>query len=653
MRAHPQRGEPDSGNRNATVQRLRRRPLGRNADGARGRVRERDRLGRLALVDRRSDGDALRLRERADLRVRREAEHRADEGVPRARLRRGHLRARVPDRRARREARPRSARSSVAATTPTTTRSTAVLLEEPARVLSPGAAPLGDRRDGPRPLEGRVEARRRDGQPDLVRRRRPAVLRVGADRRRRESGRDHRDAGHRHGHGNGDGADRGRGSGCHRPGRRLARRLGSRPTASISAGSSTVPSMGPAVRAAAADAAGAVEIAAQRYDHEQRTLAGRWNIVSADGGSWPLEEVTGLDDAQILGKGSRGPNPTGMQRRSPASRSRRWRWTSKPARSESNGSRRSTTSVGINPSSIEPGRGRDHPGPGHTLSEERLLDPRTGSVLTPTLDAYKLPTIADVPEIVPRPGRRPRPASDEPRIEGLRGRDRPDVGGDRERDSRRDRGRRPLLPITREEMLRALREGASAARSALELLRPDSVETATSALDNGAVAPRARTELVPLMREGSSRPTGSSRSRALCHAGSAKAGSAGGTTLGELEVDPQIPAALEASMLAASPQLRAMGTIAGNLLQATRCWYWRLQFPCRLHGGDRCFAREDSTASMRSRERLLRSASVGPAAALLALSTTVVTDRRRLPLADLYRVSQPGRPADDHAGGPS
>jgi CO/xanthine dehydrogenase Mo-binding subunit len=39
-------------------------------------------------------------------------------------------------------------------------------------------------------------------------------------------------------------------------------------------------------------------------------------------------------------------------------------------------------------------------GIGHTLSEERLLDPETGTVLTQTLDAYRLPTIADVPEIV-------------------------------------------------------------------------------------------------------------------------------------------------------------------------------------------------------------------------------------------------------------
>jgi xanthine dehydrogenase YagR molybdenum-binding subunit len=39
-------------------------------------------------------------------------------------------------------------------------------------------------------------------------------------------------------------------------------------------------------------------------------------------------------------------------------------------------------------------------GLGHTLSEDRLLDPSTGAVLNQTLDAYKMPTIADVPEIV-------------------------------------------------------------------------------------------------------------------------------------------------------------------------------------------------------------------------------------------------------------
>src|SRR5690349_13126546 len=114
-----------------------------------------------------------------------------------------------------------------------------------------------------------------------------------------------------------------------------------------------------------------------------------------------------------------------------------------------------------------------------------------------------------------------------------------------------------------------------------------------------------------------------------------------GTTLGELEADPEIPDALrEACRLAASPQLRNMGTVAGNLLQATRCWYWRLAFPCRLHGGDRCHAREGE-----HREHAIFAndfcASAHPsdvAAALLALDATLRTDRRELPLGELYRL---------------
>jgi len=174
--------------------------------------------------------------------------------------------------------------------------------------------------------------------------------------------------------------------------------------ASISAGSSTIPSMGPAVRAAAADAARQIlEIAAQRFDLEQRVLSlqdGR--IVSADGGSWPIEEVTGLlDDAQITGKGARGPNPAGMRVLTFGIQ------VAEVAVDVETGEVRvermaAIHDVGrvINPlgaqSQVEGGIIQ---GVGHTLSEERLFDPVSGRVLTQTLDAYKLPTIADVPEI--------------------------------------------------------------------------------------------------------------------------------------------------------------------------------------------------------------------------------------------------------------
>jgi xanthine dehydrogenase YagR molybdenum-binding subunit len=177
------------------------------------------------------------------------------------------------------------------------------------------------------------------------------------------------------------------------------------PYATVSAGSSTVPSMGPAVRAAAADAARQVlEIAAQRFHLEERVLSLRGGkIVSADGGSWPLEEITGLlESGQILGKGSRGPNPTGMRVHTFGVQ------VAEVAVDIETGEIRveriaAIHDVGrvINPlgasSQVEGGIIQ---GLGHTLSEERLLDPRVGAVLTQTLDAYRMPTIADVPEIV-------------------------------------------------------------------------------------------------------------------------------------------------------------------------------------------------------------------------------------------------------------
>src|SRR5947209_15770401 len=125
----------------------------------------------------------------------------------------------------------------------------------------------------------------------------------------------------------------------------------------------------------------------------------------------------------------------------------------------------------------------------------------------------------------------------------------------------------------------------------LELLRPDSAEAAAAALGNGSKALAGGTDLVPLLREGIVRADTLVEIGGIVPRGIDGGRIGAGTTLAELEVDPQIPDALrEACRLAASPQLRAMGTIGGNLLQATRCSDWRLEVPCRLHGGKRCHA---------------------------------------------------------------
>jgi xanthine dehydrogenase YagS FAD-binding subunit len=68
-------------------------------------------------------------------------------------------------------------------------------------------------------------------------------------------------------------------------------------------------------------------------------------------------------------------------------------------------------------------------------------------------------------------------------------------------------------------------------------------------------------------------------------------------TLAEIETDPLVtglaPALAQAAGLAATPQLRHMATLGGNLLQRPRCWYFRnAQVPCWLKGGDDCPARD-------------------------------------------------------------
>ena len=236
------------------------------------------------------------------------------------------------------------------------------------------------------------------------------------------------------------------------------------PFASISAGSSTIPSMGPAVRSAAADVKRQViEIAAQRHDLEERLLRiedGR--ILSARGGSWPLEDITGLlEDGQFLGSGGRGPNPTGMKVLTFGIQ------VAEVAVDVETGEIRVDKIVAIHDvgrvinalgaeSQVEGGIIQ---GLGHTLSEVRIDDPATGSILTRTLDAYKLPTIADVPEIVSELVDIPDPHLTNLGAKGL---GEPPIipTAAAIANAIRDATGADVrsLPITREEMLQALRE---------------------------------------------------------------------------------------------------------------------------------------------------------------------------------------------------
>ncbi|HJX46948.1 MAG TPA: molybdopterin cofactor-binding domain-containing protein, partial [Gaiellaceae bacterium] len=243
------------------------------------------------------------------------------------------------------------------------------------------------------------------------------------------------------------------------------------PYATLSAGSSTTPSVGPAVRAAAADVKRQlIEIAAQRHDLEERVLDIKdGKVVSADGNlSQPLEELVGLlENAQILGKGARGPNPAGMSVLTFGVQ------VVEVAVDVETGEVRvervaAAHDVGriINPlgarSQVEGGIIQ---GIGHTLSEQRLLDLETGRTLTTSLDAYRMPTIADVPEIVCE-------FVDEPDAHltslGSKGVGEPPIIpiAAAIANAIRDATGADVheLPITREEMLRALRDAEEKAK---------------------------------------------------------------------------------------------------------------------------------------------------------------------------------------------
>ena len=104
------------------------------------------------------------------------------------------------------------------------------------------------------------------------------------------------------------------------------------------------------------------------------------------------------------------------------------------------------------------------------------------------------------------------------------------------------------------------------------------------------------------------------------------------TTLREIIASPLIKRDYEllvrAASRVASPQIRNVGTLGGNVSQDTRCWYYRRGLACYRAGGNICYA--DSPQGM-NREHALFDASrcvaVSPsdtATALVALEATMI-----------------------------
>ena len=423
-------------------------------------------------------------------------------------LRRGDVRARVPARRARREARPRPARA--AAPQPRrhdARRRPPVQRQEPDRVLPPRRAALGAPARGARALDRRRSSAasgwpRRSGSAAAARRATRGS--ASAPTARATVVTAMQDVG---------------------TGTKTAMALIAAEELGIPLEHVTVAARRLLARAVRDALGGLVDDAVDgpgRRARPPRTRSGRSSrsrrsATTASSASstsraawssrrrqrWPLGEVLGLlGNAQILGTGARGPNPPGMKVLTFGVQ------VAEVAVDVETGEVTveriaAIHDVGrvINPlgasSQVEGGIIQ---GIGHTLSEERLIDPASGAILTTTLDAYKLPTIADVPEIVTRADRRARRAADEPRLEGdRRAADHPRRRRDRERDPRRDGRRRPLAADhARGDAARARArpradEGAWSCCSRL-------ASTSSTARRGTFIA--GGTEVVPLLRDG-------------------------------------------------------------------------------------------------------------------------------------------------------
>ncbi|MDH4345658.1 MAG: FAD binding domain-containing protein, partial [Thermoleophilia bacterium] len=102
-------------------------------------------------------------------------------------------------------------------------------------------------------------------------------------------------------------------------------------------------------------------------------------------------------------------------------------------------------------------------------------------------------------------------------------------------------------------------------------------------------------------------------------------------------------AVVAAASAAASPLLRTVGTVGGNLCQHTRCWYYRSpELTCWLGGGDTCYAQVGDHRKHNLEPGDCISAHPSDLApALAACDATVVVrsaaGERELPLLELYR----------------
>jgi xanthine dehydrogenase YagS FAD-binding subunit len=175
-----------------------------------------------------------------------------------------------------------------------------------------------------------------------------------------------------------------------------------------------------------------------------------------------------------------------------------------------------------------------------------------------------------------------------------------------------------------------------------EWVQPETIADAVTALGHPGAMPLAGgVDLLDRLKEHLESPSRLVSLRKLPGLDAIKVDASGATiganvTLARLAADPALrkshPIIGDAAGHAATPQLRAMATIGGNLAQRPRCWYFRSEeFVCRKKGGTECFAL-DGDSSMHAIYDNKVCAATHPstvATALLALGARVTIAGKR------------------------
>ncbi|MDQ4099124.1 MAG: molybdopterin-dependent oxidoreductase, partial [Chloroflexota bacterium] len=198
------------------------------------------------------------------------------------------------------------------------------------------------------------------------------------------------------------------------------------PYSPASAGSATQATIGPAVRAAAADAKRQLlEAAAQVLEEEPARLRVRDGTIFVEGepdNNVSVEEVTGrIAPHMIQGQGARGP---GSQDKSVRTFGAQCVEVEVDVETGEVTILRVVASHDcgriINPTMVESQVvGGITQGIGFALTEERVVDARSGVVLNANLEEYKVPTVADVPPMVFEGLNLPDPAANSTGVKGI------------------------------------------------------------------------------------------------------------------------------------------------------------------------------------------------------------------------------------------